>query len=101
MCASNIRKIYNGDSLALYSLVDKVTLLKDLTNPSLNLTFLNFVKSKLEARAREALPDNFTSVDQIRTVLRQEIKSKVILGKMAILVLGTIFIRNFHGMLMS
>lgn len=88
MCASIIRENYDGNPLKLQSFLDKIELIEDLTGPNLNTTFLNFVKSKLEAKAREALPDNISTVNDIKTALRDGIRpenSKVIAGKIAAL----------------
>lgn len=51
-------------------------------------TLLCFIKSKLEGKAREALPETITSIDDIKNALRSRIKpdnSKVIAGKIAAL----------------
>lgn len=88
MGTSIIRENYDGNPLTLQAFLDKIELIEDLTEPNLQTTFLNFVKSKLEGKAREALPDNVMSVDELKNALRGKIKpdnSKIIAGKIAAL----------------
>lgn len=91
MCASIIRDNYDGNPLTLQSFLDKIDLIEDLTEPNLQATFTNFIKSKLDAKAREVLPDNVSTIDDIKTALRNGIKlenSKIIAGKIAALNVG-------------
>ncbi|KAI8120102.1 hypothetical protein CVS40_8608 [Lucilia cuprina] len=87
MCASIIRDNYD-DPLSLDSFLNKIDLIEELTEPNLTTNFVHFIKSKLEAKAREALPDNVTTIDEIKTALKTNIKpdsSKVIAGKISAL----------------
>ncbi|XP_017469296.1 PREDICTED: rho GTPase-activating protein gacZ-like [Rhagoletis zephyria] len=86
LCASIIRENYNGDPLALESFIDKINLIEDFADENLNTTFISFLKSKLEGKAREAIPTEVSSVRQIKDALRNRIKpdnSKVVAGKIA------------------
>ena len=68
--------------------MDKVDLIEDLTEPNLQTTFINFVKSKFEGKARETLPNRIERIGDIKTALKNGIKpenSKVIAGKIAAL----------------
>lgn len=47
-----IRDNYNGDPLALDFFIDKVNLIKELTDENLNPTLVSFVKLKLQGKAR-------------------------------------------------
>lgn len=88
MCASIIRENYDGNPLTLQSFLDKINLIEDLTEPTLQNTFLNFVKSKLDAKAREALPENISTINEIKIALRNGIKpesSKIVAGRIAAL----------------
>ncbi|XP_036319934.1 uncharacterized protein DDB_G0289917-like [Rhagoletis pomonella] len=84
LCASIIRENYSGDPLSLDSFIDKINLIEELSDESLTTTFIAFLKSKLEGKAREVLPSQIISVDQIKVALRSRIKpdnSKVVSGK--------------------
>lgn len=88
LCASQIRENYSGNPLELEFFNDKLNLLKDLTKDNLKTTLISFVKSKLEAKAREIIPSNIVELDEIITALRSKIRpdnSKVIAGKIAAL----------------
>ncbi|XP_017469649.1 PREDICTED: uncharacterized protein LOC108361527 [Rhagoletis zephyria] len=86
LCASIIRENYSGDPLSLASFIDKITLIEELSDESLTTTFIAFLKSKLEGKARESLPTQISSVSQIKEALSNKIKpdnSKVVAGKIA------------------
>ncbi|XP_036344380.1 putative uncharacterized protein DDB_G0286901 [Rhagoletis pomonella] len=86
LCASIIRENYSGDPLSLDSFIDKINLIEELSDESLTTTFIAFLKPKLEGKAREVLPSQIISVDQIKVALRSRIKpdnSKVVSGKIA------------------
>ncbi|XP_036344361.1 putative uncharacterized protein DDB_G0289263 [Rhagoletis pomonella] len=86
LCASIIN--YNGDLLALESFLDKISLIEDLAEENLTSTLIAFLKSKLEGKAREAIPIQVNSVSDIKSALRNRIKpdnSKVVAGKIAAL----------------
>ena len=68
--------------------MDKIDLIEDLTEPNLQTTFINFVKSKLEGKARETLPDRIERLGDIKTALKNGIKPenlKAIAGRIAAL----------------
>ncbi|XP_017467528.1 PREDICTED: putative uncharacterized protein DDB_G0278921 [Rhagoletis zephyria] len=88
VCASIIRENYSGDPLSLASFIDKITLIEELSDESLTTTFIAFLKSKLEGKARESLPTQISSVSQIKEALSNKIKpdnSKVVAGKISAL----------------
>lgn len=88
MCANIIRDNYNGNPLALESFLDKVNLIQELTDENMTSTLISFLKSKLEGKARDSLPERVNSVDEIKNALKEKIKpdsSKVIGGKIAAL----------------
>lgn len=88
MCASIIRDNYDGNPLTLESFLDKIELVQELTDTALEPTLFSFVKSRLESKAREALPEDISSIAEIKTALKKGIKpdnSKVIAGKIAAL----------------
>lgn len=88
MCATMIRDNYDGSPLTLESFLDKIELIQELTETKLESTLFSFIKSKLESKAREALPDNISSIEELKTALKTGIKpdnSKVIAGKIAAL----------------
>ncbi|XP_036340475.1 putative uncharacterized protein DDB_G0278921 [Rhagoletis pomonella] len=88
LCASIIRENYSGDPLSLASFIDKITLIEELSDESLTITFIAFLKSKLEGKARESIPTQIISVSQIKEALSNKIKpdnSKVVAGKIAAL----------------
>lgn len=88
MCASIIRDNYDGNPLSLCSFLDKIELIEDLTEENLKVTLIAFLKSKLEGKAREALPETVRTIDDIKTSLKTKIKpenSKVVAGKIAAL----------------
>ncbi|XP_067639439.1 bromodomain-containing protein DDB_G0270170-like [Eurosta solidaginis] len=87
-CASIMRDNYSGDPLALGSFINKVELMEVFSNENLTPTFIAFLKSKLEGKARGALPTHIESVNQIKEALCSEIRpdtSKVVAGKIAAL----------------
>lgn len=88
MCASIIRENYDGNPLSLEAFLDKIALIEELVEDNLVNTLISFIKSKLEGKAREALPENVTSINDIKVALKAKIKpenSKVIAGKIAAL----------------
>ncbi|XP_036342855.1 uncharacterized protein LOC118752117, partial [Rhagoletis pomonella] len=88
LCASIIGENYSGDPLSLASFIDKIARIEELSDESLTTTFIAFLKSKLEGKARESLPTQISSVSQIKEALSSKIKpddSKVVAGKIAAL----------------
>ena len=88
LCSSILRDNYNGNPLALESFLDKISLIEEFTEDNLKNVFISFVKSKLEGKAREALPENISSINEIKSVLKNRIRpenSKVVAGKIAAL----------------
>ena len=85
-CASIIRENFDGNPLGLELFIDKI--IEEIVEQKLVATFIAFVKSKLQGIAREALPYNVNSIDDIIKTLRARIKpdnSKVIAGRIAAL----------------
>ena len=83
-CSSILRDNFDRNPLCLESFLDKVALIKELTSQKLVPTLIAFVKSKLQGKAREALPENITSLQQIVEALRSRIKpdsSKIVAGR--------------------
>lgn len=84
LAGSQINQKYTGDPLGLNSFIDSVNLLKQLAGN--NIEFLKqFILSKLDGKARECVPLEPNSVDEIVNALRNTIKpdgSKVIEGRM-------------------
>lgn len=72
MCANIIRDNYNGNPLALESFLDKVSLIQELTDENMTSTFISFLKSKLEGKARDLLPATVNSVDEIKIALKEK-----------------------------
>ncbi|TMW46964.1 hypothetical protein DOY81_007956 [Sarcophaga bullata] len=84
----DLKENARGRFLRMQNSFYKITLIEDLTDENLNSTFIAFIKSKLEGKAREALPENVTTIETIKTALRTKIKpdnSKVVAGKIAAL----------------
>ena len=62
--------------------------MQDLTDENLNTTFISFVKSKLDGKARETLPDLAKGIYDIKIGLKSKLKSdnsKIIAGKLVVL----------------
>lgn len=80
---------YGGDPLKLNSFITDVELVESLATTEETKTFcLKFIKSKLEGRAEEAVPENCESVKDLTTALKAKIKpdnSAIIEGKMTAL----------------
>lgn len=86
MAAATINKNYAGDPLALQSFIDSITLLQGLATTGGLQTFLvQFVKTKMEGKARECVTDEHNTVNLIIERLRGQIKpdsSRVVEGRM-------------------
>ena len=74
LCSGIIRENYDGNPLALESFLDKIDFIQDLTDENLNYTFMAFIKSKLEGKARDALPYNVNTIESIKSALRNKIR---------------------------
>ncbi|KAI8129759.1 hypothetical protein CVS40_1314 [Lucilia cuprina] len=88
MCSNIIRENFDGNPLSLNSFIDKINLIEELTVPDLSNCLISFIKSKLDGKAREILPENITSIDQIKNTLKNRIRpdnSKVVAGRIAAL----------------
>ena len=69
-CSSIIPEDYSGDPLNL-----------EITVPNLQGCLISFLKSKLDGKVREVLPEIIDSIEQIKNVLSNRIKpdsSKVV-----------------------
>lgn len=75
---------YSGDPSGRDSFIDAIELLKELCEPQNNQTFVKFVMTRLEGKARQLIGDTPANVDIIIERLRAGIKresSKVIEGR--------------------
>lgn len=86
IAASTINRNYDGEPLALNAFINSIDLLSELatTNDLVNL-LLKFIKSKLEGRALESIPNDAATIAQIKDALTARIKpdnSKVVAGRM-------------------
>lgn len=87
--SSVINYKYNGDPLKLNSFLTDVELVMSLAEGNEMKAFcLTFIKSRMEGRAEEALPDTFDSIEALSTALKSKIKpdnSNIIEGRMTAL----------------
>lgn len=63
-------------------------MIKELTAENLKTCLISFIKSKLDGKAREVLPETISSIEQITDTLKTRIKpdnSKVVAGRIAAL----------------
>lgn len=84
----NISKIisfkYSGDSNALNSFISAIELADTATTDEQQPILVKFIKTKLEGRALEALPENVENATQLIHALKSKIKpesSKIVLGR--------------------
>lgn len=76
---------FSGDPLALQSFIDQVNLLKTVTADDLKDIFLQVVIGKLQGKARECIPVNPNSIDEVIDALKANIapdNSKVVAGRL-------------------
>lgn len=88
IASKNITRTYNGNPLTLNSFVNSVKLVKRFATPAQEQILIEFVISKLEARAEEFLPENPQSVEEILKALKDNIKpenSEIITGRITAL----------------
>lgn len=79
---------YNGDPLKLETFITDVELVEAMAEVEQTELCFKYIKSKLEGRALEAMPENLTTVQQIKDALSRKIKpdsSRVIEGKISAL----------------
>jgi hypothetical protein len=85
LAAQTINKNYSGDPLALDSFINSVQLLETIvTNDNKDL-LKQYIITKLEGKALEAVPNNPETIEIIKNALKQNIRpdnSKVIEGRM-------------------
>lgn len=86
LSSSTINYKFSGDPLGLPSFIDAINLLQTLATTATLQTFLvAFIKTKLDGKAREYIDATHTTIEQIITSLRANIKpdnSKVVEGRM-------------------
>lgn len=86
ICGSTINKPYLGEPNSLKSFTNSLELLNDLAeNDVLKQTLVRFAKTKLQATAQAAVPDNTNSIEAIIQALNTKITpddSKVIEGRL-------------------
>lgn len=86
--APNFPRAYDGDPLQLDSFINKINLIKNRLPTNFETTFVDFIYSKLEGRALEAVPPQPTNIEQIIEALKSKIKpenSEVVAGRMTAL----------------
>lgn len=82
---NTINKNYEGDPLALDAFINSIELLKLACPAGKENLLLQFIKTRLAGKARECVPTEVASLDEITQKLRTTIKpegSKVISGRM-------------------
>lgn len=85
IAAQTINKTFSGDPLGLKAFLNSVTLLESITEAD-NIDFLKqFIISKLDSKALEAIPENPATILEIKEALKSKIKpdnSKIIEARM-------------------
>lgn len=69
LASKTINRNYDGDPLALQAFINSLELLNDFITDDLTPTFCRFVKSKLEKRAMECVPNDVNTVQDIIVAL--------------------------------
>lgn len=86
LCSQMLNRNYSGDPLGLQAFINAIKLLKPIAaSGNLNDYLVSFVKTKLEGKALESIPQNECTIDQIIQSLSDKIKpdnSKVIEGRL-------------------
>lgn len=99
ICSSTLNKNYSGDPLALQAFLNSIDLLDSLADTAeLKAFLLTVIKTKLEGKALEAVPNEITSVENLKTCLKNKLKpdsSKVVEGKMLALRLTKTNVQEF------
>lgn len=98
LAANTINRNFSGDPLALNAFINSINLLKTIADATHEALLRQFILSKLEGRALEAVPQNVNSIDEIITALKSTIKpdnSKVISGRMMALRADRVSMQDF------
>lgn len=77
---------YDGDALKLETFLTDVELVEEMAEPEQKALCFKFIKSKLEGRALEAMPEKYETIADIVKALKEKIKpdsSKVVAGKIS------------------
>lgn len=86
---NQIKKPYSGDPLGLPTFLTGVNIAKRFANTEeLKTDLVEFVKGRLEGRAREFITDSIATIEELIATLQQHIKpenSKIIEGRIAAL----------------
>lgn len=85
LASKTLNKNYDGNPLALSAFITSIELLKEVVPNNLARMFTKFVESKLEGKAKDSVPQNPNTVDEIIEALKQQIKpdnSKVVAGRL-------------------
>lgn len=85
LASRTINRNYDGDPLSLNAFINSIELLSEFANDALKPFFIKFIKSKLEGKALECIPNETETIDVIINALKNQIKpdnSKVIAGRM-------------------
>lgn len=83
--ASSIIKPYSGDPNNLASFLNSVDLINSLSTAVCTPFLIQFIKTRLEGKALEAIPSNANTVEEIKNALKKNIKpdpSEVIESKL-------------------
>lgn len=73
--ATALIQTYDGSPSGLDAFIDSVALLGDLTPAALTATAIKFLKTRLNGKARTALPPNPQSLNEITDAIKQACKS--------------------------
>lgn len=83
---AQIRKPYEGDPLKLAAFVTSVKIAQDFaTSDALKLKLVEYVKGRLDGRARELITDDIDNIEDLLTTLKGNIspeKSNIISGRL-------------------
>lgn len=98
LCAKTISKNYDGNPLARNAFINSIELLKTLCPAEHKTILITFIKTRLEGKALESIPNEPENIDEILDALRTNIKpenSKVISGRMLALRLDNKKVQDF------
>lgn len=102
LCASTINHEYDGDANKLQAFINAIKLLDEMAEEQpLKVTLVAFIRTKLTAKAIEAVPNELNTVQQIIDSLQNKIKpesSKVVEGRLAALKLDKHSLQEFAKM---
>lgn len=94
-----IRKPFTGDPLCLDAFIESIELAELGTSEALKPTLVKFLKSKLEGKAKEAVPTDATTVAEIKNALKAKVKPEntaVVMGRLLALRCDREKLQNFQ-----